>query len=73
MYIVYRCVYIGVMIVFEWYRDGGSVWNVGVNVLYAFTALILFYLNQISYIRNGLSFSFEPYDYNVENIYTRYV
>ena len=28
---------------------------------------------KISYIRNALCFSFEPYDYNVENIYTRYV
>ena len=33
--ICYIDVYIGVMIVLEWYRDGEVVWNVGVNVLYA--------------------------------------
>ena len=40
----------GVMIVLEGYRDGGVVEGMGVNVLYAFTALILLYLNRISYI-----------------------
>ena len=40
---------IGVMVVLEGYRDGGIVEGVGVNVLYAFTARIYFYLNQISY------------------------
>ena len=40
----------GVMIVLEEYRDGEVVVEVGVNVLYAFTALIYFYLNRISYI-----------------------
>ena len=32
--------YTGAMIVLEGYRDGGIVGSVGVNVLYAFTALI---------------------------------
>ena len=50
MYMLYRCVYVGVMIVLEGYRDGWIVEGVGVNVPYAFTALILLYLNQISYI-----------------------
>ena len=65
--------YIGVMIVLEWYRDGGIVGSVGVNVLYS--AAFGFHSTKvkISYIRNALCFSFEPYDYNVENIYTRYV
>ena len=40
----------GVMIVLEGYRDGGVVEGMGVNVLYAFTALIYFYFNQISCI-----------------------
>ena len=40
MCIVYRYIYIGVMIVFEGYRDGGVVEGVGRNVLYAFSALI---------------------------------
>ena len=39
----------GVMVVLEGYRDGGIVEGVGVSVLYAFTARIYFYLNQISY------------------------
>ena len=39
----------GVMIVLEGYRDGGVVVEVGVKMPYAFTATILFYLNQISY------------------------
>ena len=41
--------HIGVIIVLEGYRDSGIVEGMGVNVLYAFTALIYFYLNQISY------------------------
>ena len=49
--ICYIDVYIGVMIVLEGYRDGGIVEGMGVNVLYAFSALIYFYLNQISYSR----------------------
>ena len=36
MYILYSLyVYIGVMIVLEWYRDGGVVEGVGVNMPYA--------------------------------------
>ena len=38
--ICYIDVYIGVMIVLEWYRDGEVVEGVGGNVLYAFSALI---------------------------------
>ena len=42
--------YIGVMIVLEGYRDGGIVEGMGVNVLYAFTALTSLYSNKISLI-----------------------
>ena len=49
-------VYIGVTIVFEGYRDGGSVEGVGVNVLYAFSALISLYSNKISYIQDWSKF-----------------
>ena len=59
---------IGVMIVLEGYRDGGIVVEVGVEVPYAFSATILFYLNQISYIKISICFSFEHYDYNSKNI-----
>ena len=60
--------YIGVMIVLEWYRDGGIVEGVGVTLVYAPTATILFLLWQISYIRNSICFSFEHHDYNSKNI-----
>ena len=39
-YIAYM--YIGVMIVLEWYRAGGIVEGVGVTLVYAPTATILF-------------------------------
>ena len=42
MYILYRYVYMGVMIVLEGYRDGGIVEGVGVTLVYAPTATILF-------------------------------
>ena len=71
MYILYRlCICMGVMTVLEGYRDGRIVESVGVNVLYAFTALIYFYSHKISYIKISISFSFEHHDYNVTNIYT---
>ena len=43
MYIIYAYMYIGVMIVLEGYRDGGIVEGMGVKMVYAFSALILFY------------------------------
>ena len=48
--------YMGVMIVLEGYRDGEVVEGVGRNALYAFSALILFYLNQISHIQDWSKF-----------------